>query len=145
MTAAAAQEAVVNDENLEKRMSELSDVELIRLLTTDKEDSAPGVLTVAEAEANRRGLPIDEAFIPAAAEDDGSSAQLARFEAGGRAVACAHCGNDRFETRETLLNTRGLTFMNLDWLNRSATALVCGNCGLVQLFATAPEALDETE
>ncbi len=36
------------------------------------------------------------------------------------------------------MNTRGLTFFGLDWLNQSATAMVCMRCGLVQLFTGAP-------
>jgi predicted nucleic-acid-binding Zn-ribbon protein len=132
----------MNDPDLEKRMSELSDVDIVRLLTIDAKEHSPEVLAAAEAEAHRRGVPIDEAFIPPAAGERATTAQPSRFEAGGKPIACAHCGNELFETREILLNTRGLTFLKLDWLNRSATALGCANCGLVQLFSAPPEALD---
>jgi uncharacterized protein len=132
----------VHDPDLEKRISELSDVELVRMLTINVKEHAPEVLAVAEAEANRRGVPIDEAFIPPAAEECATTPQSSRFQAGGRPIACAHCRHELFETREILLNTRGLTFLSLDWLNRSAAALVCAKCGLVHVFAVPPDALD---
>lgn len=132
----------MNDPDLEKRMSGLTDVELVRMLTIDAKGHVPEVLAVAEAEANRRGVPIDEAFIPLPADEAISASQPCRLQAGGRPITCAHCGNESFDTREILLNTRGLTFLNLDWLNQSATAVVCAHCGLVQLFAAPPEAVD---
>ena len=131
----------MTDEELAKQMSELDDVELVRLLVVDPERTDPNVLAAAEAEARRRGVPIDPAFIPppeeeiVSGEEEQRQAEAARFEAGGREVFCPHCGRDVFESKEILLNTRGLTILNLDWLNRSATALVCTKCGLVQLFA----------
>lgn len=129
------------DDDLAKRMSELDDVELVRLLVIDPERTAPEVLAAARAEADRRGVPVDPAFIPpveeevVTGEEEQREAEAARFEAGGREVFCPHCGRDVFESKEVLLNTRGLTFFKLDWLNRSATALVCVKCGLVQIFA----------
>ena len=133
----------MKDEDLATRMSGLDDVELVRLLTIHPEANSPEVLAAAEAEANRRGVPIDPAFIPSVGEampDEGEPApEASRFDAGGRTVVCTHCGHDLFESKEILLNTRGLTFFKLDWLNRSAMALVCANCGLVQLFAAPVE------
>lgn len=134
----------------EKEIAALDDVELVRLLTVNAKESSGQVIAAATAEANRRGLPIDEAFIPPGDGGSGSSgdgeadaSERLRFEAGGKPIACPHCREDRFEAREILLNTRGLTFLKLDWLNRSATALVCGRCGHVQLFAVRPAAIDE--
>ena len=65
-----------------------------------------------------------------------------RFSAGGLAVSCTHCKRDEFERQEAQLNTAGMTLLNLDWANRSGTALVCTNCGLIQWFATEPERID---
>jgi predicted nucleic-acid-binding Zn-ribbon protein len=134
----------------EMEIAELDDVELIRLLTVNVKETSSEVVAAATAEANRRGLPIDEAFIPSGDGGDalpgGADAEasaLLRFAAGGKAVACTHCRGDRFEAHEILLNTRGLTFLKLDWLNRSATALICGKCGHVQLFAEKPTEIDE--
>jgi predicted nucleic-acid-binding Zn-ribbon protein len=61
-----------------------------------------------------------------------------RFTAGGMPLACPHCGGDRFESRPVQLNTRVLTFLKLDWMNRTATALACQRCGMIQWFAREP-------
>ncbi len=61
------------------------------------------------------------------------------YQAGGRDVACAHCGGRTFAEHEALLNTTGATLVNLDWLNKSGTALICENCGLIQWFGKKPE------
>jgi hypothetical protein len=142
----------MNDRNTEKRISQLGDVELVRLLTLNAKENTPEVIAIATVEANRRGLPIDEAFIPSvddqtalAGDEAVRVSESRRFEAGGAPILCAHCSNDGFEGREILLNTRGLTFLKLDWLNRSATALVCAKCGHIQLFAVPPAALDDGE
>lgn len=66
-----------------------------------------------------------------------------RFAAGGRAVTCTHCGEGEFEKREAQLNTAGMTFLDMDWMNRSGTALVCTRCGLIQWFAKEPDRVDE--
>ncbi len=52
----------------------------------------------------------------------------------GKRLECPVCGNKRFFTRSSLLNTRGLTFFNLDWANKSATNYICGNCGYIYWF-----------
>jgi len=36
-----------------------------------------------------------------------------------------------FWKRETLMNTKKMTFFKLDWLNRKAQNLICDNCGHV--------------
>jgi len=60
------------------------------------------------------------------------------YLAAGRKVQCPHCEDDRFQEGRALLNTAGMTFMNLDWANKQATTLACASCGLVQWFALAP-------
>ena len=47
---------------------------------------------------------------------------------------CTCCGNDYFQKGSALLNTRGATFFNLDWLNQSATTLMCTNCTYIHWF-----------
>ena len=39
-----------------------------------------------------------------------------------------------FDERSAQLNTMGLTFLDLDWANRSATVLVCKVCGHLEWF-----------
>jgi hypothetical protein len=53
----------------------------------------------------------------------------------GRAVRCPICNHEWFWEKKVLLNSRGLTFMGLDWTNREARAMVCDDCGHVMLFA----------
>ena len=52
----------------------------------------------------------------------------------GKQVVCSHCGGTQFEESEAQLNTRGLTFLDLDWANQSADVLVCCNCGHLEWF-----------
>jgi len=54
------------------------------------------------------------------------------YTAGGKRVVCPHCNNVIFDKGEAQLNTQSATFVGLDWLNKSATVLVCTNCGLIQ-------------
>lgn len=46
----------------------------------------------------------------------------------GKKIVCPLCGHDKFWTRTTLLNTRGVSFFNFDWLNKEATNKVCERC-----------------
>jgi len=52
----------------------------------------------------------------------------------GIKVICLHCKHEYFHKGNALLNTRGLTFFNLDWLNDSATTLICAQCGFIHWF-----------
>lgn len=54
--------------------------------------------------------------------------------AGGKALHCLVCGNDRFYQREALLNTAATTFFDLDWANKSGTCFVCSKCGYIHWF-----------
>lgn len=62
-----------------------------------------------------------------------------RFQAAGLPISCQHCKADVFERREAQLDTALLTSLDLDWMNRSGTALVCTNCGLIHWFAMEPD------
>jgi predicted nucleic-acid-binding Zn-ribbon protein len=68
--------------------------------------------------------------------------QAARFLAAGMEVACPQCHNNLFRSGRAQLNTAALSFLNLDWANRSATTLVCSQCSLVSWFLEAPARLD---
>lgn len=52
----------------------------------------------------------------------------------GRPFTCHVCQGTGFYSRPVQLNTAGLTFMDLDWLNRSADGVTCAGCGYVHLF-----------
>lgn len=61
-----------------------------------------------------------------------------RFQVAGRPVQCPHCGHDQFAEGEALLNTAGMTLAGLDWANRSASTLVCAECGRIEWFGQKP-------
>jgi len=56
----------------------------------------------------------------------------------GKSIICPQCGNDRFELGSALLNTAGMTLMNLDWANRQASILTCSKCTHIQWFLQQP-------
>ena len=62
-----------------------------------------------------------------------------RFTVAGKAVSCPHCLRDRFVEGRAQLNTAGMTFLNLDWANRSAAILTCTSCGRIEWFLADPE------
>ena len=49
-------------------------------------------------------------------------------------VICSHCGNSEFTEGTAQLNTAGMTFIGLDWANKSAHTLLCANCGHIEWF-----------
>ena len=52
----------------------------------------------------------------------------------GNKLNCTVCNNDTFWERETLMNTKKMTFFKLDWLNKKALNYMCDNCGHVLWF-----------
>ena len=124
-------------DDVKRQITRLSDVELVRMATTEASSHSPQELAVAESEAHARELPIDEAFLPA--DDAASTTPGERFEIAGIAVICPHCRHGSFERRHALLNTRVMTLLRLDWLNQEANALVCQKCGLIQFFTGKAE------
>lgn len=51
-----------------------------------------------------------------------------------RYLACQVCGGATFARREIKMTTTGMTFFDLDWLNRSADGAICMRCGFVHTF-----------
>ena len=47
----------------------------------------------------------------------------------GEKLECKHCNHDKFWERETLMNTKKMTFFKLDWANKQAKNFICNNCG----------------
>lgn len=62
-----------------------------------------------------------------------------RYTVAGKAVTCQHCARDLFVEGRAQLNSAGMTFMNLDWANRSAATLTCTACGRIEWFLADPE------
>ncbi|ACB77570.1 hypothetical protein [Opitutus terrae] len=69
-----------------------------------------------------------------------SSLPIERFAIAGKPIRCPHCQGTEFSSRQVLMNTRGVTFFNLDWLNRGAFALTCQTCGRIEWFSRRPDA-----
>ncbi len=61
------------------------------------------------------------------------------YMAAGRKIRCPHCGGTYFIEGSAQLNTAGMTFLGLDWANRSATTLMCDHCGYIQWYGEKPE------
>ena len=64
-------------------------------------------------------------------------------------LSCQICGGLLFARREVKMTTTGMTFFDLDWLNKSAEGAICVRCGYVHTFMQvetlqwlAPEAVD---
>jgi len=53
-------------------------------------------------------------------------------------IECTHCKHTRFLKGSAMLNTAGMTLLGLDWANRTATTLMCDNCGLIHWFGKPP-------
>lgn len=49
-------------------------------------------------------------------------------------LSCQVCGGLLFASREIKMTTTGMTFFDLDWLNRSAEGAICLRCGFVHTF-----------
>ena len=64
-----------------------------------------------------------------------------QYSSAGKTVRCSHCNAEQFEKASAQLNTAGMTFLNLDWANKSATTLVCTTCGQIQWFLREPQRL----
>ena len=47
-------------------------------------------------------------------------------------VICSHCGESEFTEGSAQLNTARMSFVGLDWANKSAYTLLCANCGHIE-------------
>jgi hypothetical protein len=57
-----------------------------------------------------------------------------RYVKKGLKLECVICKGNKFWSRQTLMNTVGMSFLNLDWANKSATNYICENCGFIHWF-----------
>jgi len=57
-----------------------------------------------------------------------------RYAIGNTDIQCPICRYDSFSKDYRQLNSRGATFLGLDWANRNATILVCDNCTHISWF-----------
>ncbi len=56
------------------------------------------------------------------------------YEAGGKLVSCHQCGTTRFQKSKAQLNTKDMTVLRLDFLDKSAKTLRCKKCGSILWF-----------
>ena len=63
----------------------------------------------------------------------------------GKRIRCDHCGNMEFKEGSAQLNTAGMTFLGLDWANRTATTLMCAACGRIQWYGQRPDRIETAD
>lgn len=61
------------------------------------------------------------------------------YEVEGKKVVCPHCGKGEFAEGSAQLNTAGMSFIGLDWANKSAHTLMCSECGRIEWFGQRPD------
>jgi len=64
------------------------------------------------------------------------------YRVAAKVVRCPHCSNGRFFKGEAQLHTAGMTFLRLEWANRSATTLTCTQCSHIAWFLEHPEEVE---
>ena len=69
-------------------------------------------------------------------ENNGSQIQRAGFD-----LKCPICDGDSFFHREAQLNTRLLSFLELDWANPRGDCYICENCRHILWFYGEDEKL----
>lgn len=52
----------------------------------------------------------------------------------GYELVCPVCKGNSFEKRSSLLNSRGMTLLGLDWANQGAINYICESCGYIYWF-----------
>ena len=57
-----------------------------------------------------------------------------RYAAGGKRIACPHCGGELFKEGSALLVRRGMALAEVEWGSKGATTLACTHCGRIQWF-----------
>jgi len=60
--------------------------------------------------------------------------EVKEFSISGQKLTCPICDHTEFWTRETLMNTTGMTIAGIEWANRKAINYICNNCGYVYWF-----------
>lgn len=52
----------------------------------------------------------------------------------GKELVCHHCNHDTFYVSRAQLNTAAMTFLGIDFLNRTASTFICAECGFIHWF-----------
>ncbi len=56
-----------------------------------------------------------------------------------KTLNCSHCGHDKFDKREGILNTSWVMFFRFGFWNRSASCFICRDCGFLHWFVSPDE------
>jgi hypothetical protein len=146
----------VDQRLLREHIEALSNQELMQMLSDDASQYRPEALVIAKEEFLQRGLSLDSVGAPQTADHKTESSRVMEsirvgtkaviealgpgsYRVAGTKIVCPSCQHDQFQSQTVLLNTRGLTFFKLDWLNAAATILTCSNCSLIQWFKSPLE------
>ena len=141
---------------LREHIVTLSNQELMQMLSEDPSQYRPEALVIAHEEFLKRRLSLDSVDALRASDNKAESGRVMEsiragtksviealgpgsYRVVGTKIVCPNCQQDQFQSQTILLNTRGLTFLKLDWLNATATILECSKCGLIQWFKKSPE------
>ena len=62
-----------------------------------------------------------------------------------KVVMCPHCEHTEFIQGSAQLNSAGMSFLGLDWANKSATTLMCDRCGFIMWFGISPNRIQSKE
>jgi uncharacterized protein with PIN domain len=60
------------------------------------------------------------------------------YEGGEKLICCSQCGNTRFQKSKAQLNTKQMTTLRLDFMDKSARTLRCRKCGQLYWFGRSP-------
>jgi hypothetical protein len=77
--------------------------------------------------------------------DVGSESQYGPVVVHGRQLTCLVCGHGVFWEHHVQLHTPFLSFMDWEWLNRTAHCAVCARCGHMHWFVPRATAAEEIE
>lgn len=61
------------------------------------------------------------------------------MEVNGHPLVCPHCKGESFTAAKAQLNTKWMTFFDLDFLNKEASTYICNDCGRVEWFVVAKQ------
>lgn len=64
-----------------------------------------------------------------------------KFSIGGQQLHCPCCSFEDFDKDYRQLNSRGATFLGLDWANKNATILICKRCSYISWFMADPSSM----
>ena len=60
-------------------------------------------------------------------------------------LKCHHCRQDRFTWREGLLDTKTMTFIGLEYFNKTSDQFVCTRCGFIHTFFVKRKLIKQKE